>query len=340
MFMKRIVSAVAIVLVALSQASIAQETCGVSSLLFKDGFEDGGLPAYTLPPDGTALSLAISFPPNGATVGSERVTLVGTYTGPRNTGVVAGGRIAANSNTAIITSPIRLVAGSNTITVQLHTIDGAGPSVSHTLNYDPATAPRVTIAPSRASAIVPFTNTFSVTTKADETLTIARVAIDFDGNGSTDVDTTNPNSLSFVYRQPGLFTATGSATLDDTDPGTPPVLVPISTNVLALHPQQAKLTLCSVFGTMRTRLTAQNVAGALNALTPGLRPEFQALWSDLGPQLPTAAAQLGTIVDGRLSPDAGELILARPVPGQPHSSRAYRVQLEIGENGVWQISAM
>jgi hypothetical protein len=327
-------------LLLLVRGAVAQEVCGVSNILLKDGFEDGALPAYTLPGDATPLSLAISFPPNGATVGSDRVALVGSYTGPPNTGVVAGGRIAANSNTAIVTAPIRLSVGSNVITVQLHTIDGAGPSVSHTLIYDPAAAPRAAITPSRTSAIVPFTNTFSVATKPGEPLAITRIEVDFDGNGTTDADTANPNALTYVYRQPSLFTVTGTVTLDDTDPGTPPVLVAVSTSVLGLHPQQTRFTLCSVFGTMRTRLAAQNVAGALNVLATALRPQFQALWTDIGAQLPTVASQLGTIVDGRFSPDGAEYVIARPIAGQPGQSRAYRIQFERSDTGVWRISAM
>lgn len=345
MLRNRICQAVPIAVLALafvvtSPGIVAQEVCGVTSALFRDGFEDGALPPFSLPGSATPLTLAVTSPSNGATVGFDRVTLAGTYTGPPNTGVVVEGKVAGNSNTAWVSSPIVLTAGLNTIDVQLFTLDGPGPAITHNITFNPALGARVLLAPSQSSAMVPFTSRFVLTTKANETLAITRVALDYDGNGSIDIDTTNVALLTFAYRLPGLFEVSGTVTLDDTDPLTPPVLVPVTTQVLALHPQQTRFTVCSVFGAMRSRLAAQNVLGALNTLVPDLRPTFEPLWSSLGAQLPTIAGQLGTIFDGRMSLGETELMIARPITGQPGQSRVYRVQLVRDANGVWRIQAM
>jgi hypothetical protein len=336
---KRFVRAGAAGLFLLTQGALAQEVCGVSNVLLKDGFEDGALPPYVTPADSTPLSISIVSPANGATVGTERVLVVGSYTGPPNTGVVAGAKVAANSNTAFV-SVVRLNPGANSISAQLFSIDGAGPTATHSITYDAAAAPRVSIAPTLSSAIVPFTSRFILTRRPTETLAITRAQIDFDGNGTTDVDTTNVSSLSFAYQQPGLFAVSGTITLDDTDPGTPPELVPVATSVLSLHPQQTRFALCSLFGKMRTRIAASDIPGALNALVPDLQPTFQALWTSLGSGLPATAPQLGTIVDGRFTLDQAEYLIARPITGSPGQSRAYRVQFVRDDSGVWRIQAM
>jgi hypothetical protein len=222
----------------------------------------------------------------------------------------------------------------------VHTIDGVGPAVVRNVTFDSAAAPQASVSALVATTVIPGPIRFSVAKRAGEPLSVVRVQLDYDANGSTDVDTTNASNLSFVYRSPGAFTVTGTATLDDTDPQTPPVLVPLQTRVLAQHPQQTRFALCSLFGTMRTRLSVQEVSGALNALIEEVRPPFQTLWTNLGGQLPTVASQLGTIVDGQFSRDSAEVVIARPIAGQPGQSRAYRVQFEQNDFGVWRIGAM
>lgn len=340
--LRRVCSCALIAVVCLcgSSAAVAQETCGVTVVVHRNGFEPGSMPAYSPPSDTTPLTLAVTYPTEGATVGNDTLILAGTLSGPANIGVSVNGQLARTTNTGFVSAPVTLSPGSNAITVQLHTIDGLGPSVVRNVTFSAAAAPRVTVAPLVTAAVIPATVRFNVSKAAGEPLSLTRVQLDYDSNGSTDVDTPTPNNLAFLYRAPGVFAIAGTATLDDTDPQTPPVLVPLSTHVVVQHPQQTRFALCSVYGTMRTRLAAQDVPGALRALTEDIRPAFQTLWTDLGAQLPTVAPQLGTIIDGHFSSDSAELLLARPITGQPGQSRAYRMQLVIGEFGVWRISAM
>ncbi|WP_221281967.1 hypothetical protein [Chiayiivirga flava] len=328
-------------MVAASSAARADEVCGVTDNMLADGFEPANiLPAYTLPGDATPLTLSIADPPDNAATGLDRIVLRGSFTGPPNTGIVAGDRVVAHSNTEFVTPPIALEPGANAITVQLHGIDGPGPSIVHHITYDPALAPRARVLPRTVSAMAPTAIAFDIALQPGEPLALTRIRLDTDGNGSIDVDTTNANALKATYLQPGLTKITGTATLDDTNPNTAPLQVPLATWFLAVHPQQTRYTLCSAFGTMRTRLAAQNVDGALNTLTIDMQERFEPFWTAIKPQLPTVAGELGTIIDARFSRGEAELLLARPNPGVPGTSNAFRVQWSRGTDGVWRIGAM
>jgi hypothetical protein len=188
--------------------------------------------------------------------------------------------------------------------------------------------------------MAPTTLAFDLALNPGESLAITRLRLDTDENGSIDLDTTQPDTAKATYPQPGLIKITGTATLDDTNPNTAPVQVPLSTWFLAQHPQQTRYALCSAFGTLRTRLAAGNIAAALKTLNPDLQERFEPIWTAIAPQLPAIAGKLGTIIDGRFSRSEAELLLVRPINGQPGQSGAFRVLWNVGLDGVWRIGAM
>lgn len=319
----------------------ADEICGVTDNVLADGFEPVNvLPPYAPPGDATPLTLSVADPPNNSATGLDRIALTGSFTGPPNTGIVAGDRVASHSDTQFVTPPITLKPGANAITVQMHTIDGPGPSVVHHVTYDPALTPRARVLPRAISAMAPTTIAFDIALKPGEPLTLTRIRLDTDGNGSIDIDTPDANALKANYLQPGLTKITGTASLDDANPNTAPIEVPLATWFLATHPQQTRYTLCSAFGVMRKRLTAANVDGALKALAADMQERFEPFWTAIKPQLPSIAGKLGTIIDGRFSRNEAELLLARPNPEEPGTSQAFRMQWSRGGDGVWRIGAM
>lgn len=319
----------------------ADEICGVTDNVLADSFEPVNvLPPYSPPGDATPLTLSVADPPNNSVTGHDRIVLTGSFTGPPNTGIVAGDRLASHSDTQFVTPPIALKPGANAITVQLHTIDGPGPSVVHHVTYDPALTPRARVLPRAISAMAPTAIAFDIALKPGEPLTLTRIRLDTDGNGSTDIDTPDANALKANYLQPGLTKITGTASLDDANPNTAPIEVPLATWFLATHPQQTRYTLCSAFGTMRKRLLAADITMASNTLSSSLIGDYKALWTALGSALAPTANKLGTIVNGQFSATNAELSLARPINGQPGKSRIYRIQFEIDPQGLWKISAM
>jgi hypothetical protein len=95
--------------------------------------------------------------------------------------------------------------------------------------------------------------------------------------------------------------------------------------------------LCNVYGYLRTQLAADQPANALQAFSTDVRSRYQQLFSAMGPQVVTAAAQLGTIAAGFIGPDDAQLTVVKQGAGV---MQGYPIQFQPDENGVWRIRSM
>ncbi len=329
------IAAAAMILAVASPLIAAQEVCGISNTLFRSSFEAGEIPSVALPAPGTAVALNLTSPVNGTTVGTASIQVVGTWAGPANTGIKVNGKLALADFGSFVSAPVQLVAGSNSITVKLNTQDGQSQTVTRTVTYDAAQTPDIGVSSTGAGDQAPFAASFVLTTRPALGLDIARIQADYNGDGQTDLDTTNlATPLKFNYIAPGTFTASFTVTLSDASTRT------VTYRVVVLNPNQIRYTLCGVFGDMRTRLAAQNIASALNTLHPELRPAFQSFWTGLGATLPGVAAALGNIADGTFSNKSADLLLVEPVTGQPTELDGFHMGFERDANGVWRIVSM
>lgn len=324
-----------------SATALAAEICGVTDTLLKSSFEAGEIGSTAISPSGTPISLTVAEPTDNSTVGAATIRVAGTYTGPPNTGISVNGAPAFTTAGAFLSGPVRLQVGANTLNVVLTGQDGQTTTVVRHVTYDTAAASTVQLAASLSSSLAPLKASFDLSVSAGPALQPSRLRVDYNGDGLSDLDTTNiAANLSYTYLDPGLYTVTATVTLDDTDPMTAPIDVTASAKVLVQHPGYIRLTLCQAFGDMRDRLIAGQIASAALPLHPDIRSEFQTFWTGLGGNLATTASNLGTIVDGTFSPDSGELLIARPVSGSPGNFNGFRVHLERDRDGVWRIVAM
>lgn len=309
--------------------------CGLSNELFKSSFEAGEIPSVVLPPSGTPIALAVTSPTEGSIVGTRTIQVIGTRAGPANTGITVNGKLVLADFTNFASIPVQLVAGTNAITVKLTTQDGQIQTVTRNVTYDAQQAPDVSVSSTGAGDQAPFTTSFVLTTRAGLGLTITRIQADYNGDGQTDLDTTNlATPIKFTYVAPGTFTASVVVTLSDATTRT------VTKRVVVLNPNQIRYTLCGVFGDMRARLVAQNISSALNTLHPQLRPQFESFWTGLGASLPTIAASLGKVADGTFSTRAADLLVVELVEGQPTELDGFHLLFERDADGVWRISAM
>jgi hypothetical protein len=317
----------------------AAEICGIGEITFRDGFEANAIPAPLVFADNAPLTLALDAGQNGSAVVGPTATLSGTFSGPPGTGVSARDRPAARSGNRWFIHNVPLDVGVNSITVTATTLAGATATQNLSITRDDTPAVVARLSVETPERFAPGSTRLRLDLAS--TLVVTRLRVDFNGDGTQDIDTTNTATpLVFNYPLPGLYTATATVDLQPGSPGTPPNSFTRSTKVLVQNTLETRTDVCAVFGAMRTRLIANDIAGAVLTLHPRIRADFQTLWTSLGVGLPGVASQLGTIIDGTISLGFAELLIARPVSGQPGEFSGYRVQFDRGRDGVWRIGSM
>jgi hypothetical protein len=323
--------------------------CGVAPVgVHRSGFETGEVapPAYnpqpSLPSDATPLVLAVHFPTEGVEVGTPTIQVYGAFAGPPNTGVSVNEVPAIQGGTAFLGRSVALEPGFNEIEVRATTSTGATQSIVRTVNYNPDLAPDVQLSSAHAGTYAPFSMRFTVGLRSGlANPEITRIRIDFNGDGTFDVDTTDPSErLSYRYQSPGLYVANAEVTLDDGNPVTPPVVVPAMHRVLGEDLDVTRATLCKAFETHRSNLAAQQYTAALQVFNADVRPDYQGFIEGLGTNGATVASGLGEIVDGAIGQEFAELKLARPIAGQPGRFHGFPLQFSRDSDGVWRISAL
>ena len=344
-----IVATLALVLLAVSADSAAQSLCGVPPAdIFKSSYETGEIrpPPYVpnpaLPPDSTALMLSVTYPGDGITVGTASIQVRGTYTGPPNTGVSIRGVPALQSGTSFLSRDVALVPGSNTFSVTVTSATGITQTVIRSVTYNAALAPDVELKSAHPGDYAPFSVRFLPQLRRGiANPVIERIRIDFDTDGTFEIDTTDATTrLSHRYQDAGLYLATVELTLNDDNMGTPPVVATATRRVMAEDLDITRATFCHAFDRFRTNLTAQQYTAALQVFNPEVRPNYQGFINGLGANGGTLASGIGQIVDGTIGQESAQLFLSRPIPGQPGRFRSFPLQFTRDGDGVWRISAL
>ena len=326
-----------------SNAVSAQENCGFPVSLLRSGFEAGEQqPLVVLPIDGTPLSVNIASPTEGDILASDRVQVYGSLTGPANLGVMVNGQLALSNATQFSTRPLVLEPGAQVITVTLTTIDGATVSGIRNITVTPSIGADVALSAATTGGYAPQTIPFNLVTRlpAAQT-TIARVQIDYQGDGIFDVDSTNANvGLSYNYDAPGAYLALARGSFDDGDQMTPLVVREGKYRIQMQSLAYARQTLCATYYGMKHRLIANQIPLALNTLGTRIRPKFQTLWNSLGANLATVAARLGQMTVRQISDVSAEFIVSIPDPAVPGEYLGFPVLFSRGSDGVWRIYCM
>ncbi len=321
----------------------AQDRCGIPISMQRSGFESGEQQSVvTLPADTTPLSVTIDAPTNNFVTGVSSVLVTGSYTGPATTGVSVNDIPVMTDGTRFTSLRIPLNVGANTLAIRYATLDAAPVTINRTVTYDPNLAPVVLLTSASPADHAPVQMPFYLSTKTPAgQSSITRVQVDFNGDGSFEVDTTQPSPLSYAFELPGSYTALARVSFDDGNAVTPLVVAESTVPILIQSFARTRQTVCSVYYAMKDRLRAGNATSAANALMPTIRTRFQSLWSVLAQNgtLVTAGNNLGEITDGQLSRSTVEFEIAIP-SGTPGLFRGYRVQFRKDTNGVWRIISM
>ena len=324
----------------------AQELCGIDSI-FADGYEAAGFVPITQVSGGISspgltsdiigsgsLSVAITSPTTGSTTGESTVDVVGTFTGPVNTGIAVNNVAGYLVNGQFLVPNVSLTAGSNTLSVQATTLPGSTATASASVSQSGAPSP-VGIQASRALGYAPAGVGFSyVIGTLPGNATVQSVAVNFHSSGTDDYS--GPLSgapASYTYAQPGIY----KARLIVTDSNN--LTYTAYRSVLIQDVATQRGMLCDVYGYLRDRLNAQDASGAGNAYQPVVRSDYVSFFTQIGTNMPAMAQNLGVIVNGQLGVGFADVLLLRDdLVAQSRSG--FPLRLTQGADGVWRISEM
>lgn len=328
-----------VTLLAMASLANADEPCGALPYDFRSGFESSEAFAVQLPPASTPLTLIIDPRFTGLSSDETTIDLDGTYTGPPNVGIAAVGRVAQVDGSHWRIEGLKLTLGANPITVTATDMDGNTQSANVTIQRVAVDPNTLSFAADLPDGHAPRSAQFRFRVPANRTL--VQIRLDVDGNGQFEQTTTQAGvRLLHRYVDPGWYSAAAQFTLDDGNAQTPLEVTTLTAPILVANLERTRKTLCFVYGAMKERLAASNIASATRALNPVIRPRFTTLWTNMGANLPTTVSALGTIAKGTIAPTFAELVVVRPDLAMPTENRGYRLQFDRAADGVWRIGGM
>jgi len=164
------------------------------------------------------------------------------------------------------------------------------------------------------------------------TVPISSLAMDFDGDGTDDLTSNDPASpLSFQYMIGGLYLA--RLMLVDANGETYQAEVSVDVQDLsAVDP-----IFQSLWDSIRQALTEGNVASALQFVTPGARPKFEAVWTALLPNIGSIYASYSPLRGYNITEDLATYFITRVVNG---TTEVYFVDFIRDADGIWRVADM
>jgi len=267
-------------------------------------------------------------PLDGATVQRDSVVVRGTFQADgQRVGVSVNGEPAALVG-GEFHAQVPLEPGTNVLEVRLTTADGRTSTRTLTVTRQGTLRFRVNATP--ATGIAPNEVRFDVGPL--DARGVARIQIDYQGDGTIDASTLNPAAeLRFTYAQPGVYQARVIVT--DTVGDREEHMVQVAVLDLAALDGELK----GLLQTMLSSLRAGNVDAALQAFSPSVQGRYRDLFQRAGANLPTAVERLGTVQDGSIFGSMAEYVMVQDRPSGP---KAYFVYLMKARDGLWRIQQM
>lgn len=277
---------------------------------------------------GAAVQVAISFPVHGTFPSGNRTVVRGTVQGPFNTGVIVNGIVALVHNGVFIAEDVPII-GQTTLTAVATTLSGQTAQASVSVEGD-AGPIVLDVTASPNSGIAPLDVTF--TPQFASTVPIQSVSIDFDGNGTFDFTTTDPNaSLQHTYTVPGLYTARVRVT--DQQGGV--------FNAETAAAIQAVTTMDAMFkslwNTMNMALVAGDIPTALTFLDVAAQQKYEPVWRALLPHMAEVVASYSPIRGVSIGGSVAEYGINRTINGE---NRLFLIYFLKDKDGVWRLAAM
>lgn len=274
------------------------------------------------------IGIVVAAPADGAKIQADSVIVRGTVeAGGQRVGVSVNGEPATLVGNAFH-AQVPLQPGANVLEIRVTDMQGGVTTRTLSVTRQGIRAFRVDASP--ATGIAPAKVAFTVAALA--TQRAASLRIDYQGDGTFDLTTSNPNAtFEYTYTTPGVYTARILVT--DTTGFAEMHMVQVVVQALSALNQEIKAVLQSMLASLK----AGNVNAAVAAFAPGVQPRYRNLFERAGANLPAAVDALGTVQDGSIFGAVAEFAMVQERPSGP---KAYFVYLTKGRDGLWRIQQM
>ena len=274
-----------------------------------------------------AVGVTIDSPASGSSTNSDIALITGTFQGPPRTAIAVNGVLAALSGDRFY-AQVGLQLGGNLVTATATSPDGT--SATQSINVTSTGVAPISISPSTTNAIAPVNIIFDLGNATGRA--IKRIEADYDGNGTFNLVTTNPNAvLQFTYATPGIYTALFRVT-DDLN------VVHTYSMVLNIEDRnQVDQQLRSVWSSFTQALVAQDKAAAMNSITVSSRDAYGPIYDALMLEMPAIIGSFSALQSSILSSTVGEYAVNRTIDGV---DRIFFIYFLRDVDGVWRIDSM
>ena len=274
----------------------------------------------------SGLEITITKPQDGETTNKAYAMVKGTIkTATNDIGIKVNGIIAEINGEDWAASDIPLTSGDNTITVEAVEVNGNTAEKSITIHTDTTEQP-VMISVTPKSGIAPLSTTFSIDTDISGTITAYR--IDFDGDGTTDLEQATDEGIIHTYNTQGLYYP--AVTIEDSIGNT----YTETTLINVLSKDEMDTLLKGKWTGMKAGLQSGDITTTLTYFAEGSQERYQGIFTALQDNLAAIAANMQEIKliyvkDGvakyriRRQEDAGEI--------------TYYIYFQLDKDGLWKI---
>lgn len=262
---------------------------------------------------------------NGSVINKANSIIKGTIkTYTNDIGITVNG-VIAEINGNIWTATVALTIGQNTIEVTAKDSSGNIDKKTITINTETTEQP-VTITSNPQSGIAPLKTTFSIDTSISNTITSYK--IDFEGDGVTDLETTDISNITHTYDTPGIYYPTVTATDSQNNTYTETTII----NVLSKEQMDALLK--GKWDGMKEALGSGDITTALNYFSADSKQLYSDLFTALTSHLPQFVQDLQDI---QLVYIENNMAKYRIKKSEPYGTIDYPIYFVVDTDGIWRI---
>jgi len=283
---------------------------------------------FTITGPGTLplVSLSVATPANGASVGSDKVTVSGAVQGPLNTGVTVNGITAAVTGNTFVAGAVPLQPGANTLTVTAISVDGQ--TLTRSVSVTSTGPAPIQVTADTVQGLAPLNVNFTVTNTSGKTLT--SVQVDFTGSGNFSFFSAG-SPVSNNYTVPGTYQAQFFV-FDNSGAS-----VQQTITIVVEDPVQVDQILQATWIGFMSALASGNATQATGFFNTVAQLRYQPVFEGLAPSLPQIALSFSPLQLMVVSNGVGEYAINRTIDGVDRVFLLYFLQ---DTDGVWRLDSM